>query len=273
MSAADLATRAAKAFARAAAGDGYMTGQAVSALVRERLGMSDRGRAALAGVDGSPYDVAAVYALRTALRDAIADDSVFARRLAEAVGTSPPPSYAPPRSATPPRHVAAHPVTARSAMARSAMAPQIMPSQVRVAQTLLFVLSVIQAIAAVYAIVYGFSAVDEAQHGSGYRAWNDNTGGDVAQAKGILSVAGVIMLAFPVLAFTVAAKFGRGRAGVRVGAMWAGALNAMLGLLLFVAVAPSFLRVLGFFLLVAGVMIVVLCSRRAAVAWFYGSTY
>ncbi len=71
---------------------GAGAGQVVSDLVRARLGTTEEGRAALAGVDADP---AATDGLHAALRDALAADPDFADRLAEALAGTPPTAPAP----------------------------------------------------------------------------------------------------------------------------------------------------------------------------------
>lgn len=87
----------------AATGTSTGTGSATGAgtvppvvrLVRERLGQSESGRAALTGLGGSPRDPAAADRLRTALRDVIDSEPDFGRQLAGLL-TAPPPPTAPP---------------------------------------------------------------------------------------------------------------------------------------------------------------------------------
>ncbi|MFC8080659.1 hypothetical protein ACFUN8_34595 [Streptomyces sp. NPDC057307] len=69
--------------------------QVVSDLVRERLGDSEQGRAALTGLDQAPDDSTAADRLQTALRDALDADPAFARRLIALL-------EAPPLPTTPP---------------------------------------------------------------------------------------------------------------------------------------------------------------------------
>ncbi|TDC75229.1 hypothetical protein [Streptomyces hainanensis] len=66
---------------------GASAGSAVSDLVRARLGTTEEGRTALAGVDADPT---ATDGLRSALRDALATDPDFAGQLAEALADPPP---------------------------------------------------------------------------------------------------------------------------------------------------------------------------------------
>ncbi|MFI2209567.1 hypothetical protein [Streptomyces sp. NPDC020141] len=80
---------------------GAGTVQAVSGLVRERLGRSEQGQAALTGLDESPGDSTAADELRAALRDALDTDQEFERRLTALLRTPPPP----PRPPAPPGSV------------------------------------------------------------------------------------------------------------------------------------------------------------------------
>lgn len=71
---------------------GTETAQLVSGLVRERLGGSEQGRAALTGLDRAPDDSTAAERLHAALRDALDTDPEFARRLLSLFqAPSPPP--------------------------------------------------------------------------------------------------------------------------------------------------------------------------------------
>ncbi|MFD7505589.1 hypothetical protein [Streptomyces sp. NPDC059850] len=87
----DLATGAVTAV-------GTEVGRTVSVLVRERLGGSADGQAALSAVDDRPQDPEAVTGLRDAVRAAMAADGEFAARLNAALaGPPPPPPDAAPR--------------------------------------------------------------------------------------------------------------------------------------------------------------------------------
>ncbi|GGO96479.1 hypothetical protein [Wenjunlia tyrosinilytica] len=100
MEAANLASLVVQVMSGAATAAGNGVGQAVSDLVRERLGRSEQGRAALAGSDAAPADPTAAQGLRTALQDALAADTEFAGLVAAALA-GPAPSGAPP---VPPGH-------------------------------------------------------------------------------------------------------------------------------------------------------------------------
>ncbi|MFF2194289.1 hypothetical protein [Streptomyces sp. NPDC058157] len=84
-------------FASGAAGAaGANVGQAVSVLVRQRLGTSPSGQAALAAVDAQPEDAEARTQLAAAISAAGAEDPDFAARLVQALAGPPP--AAPPRN-------------------------------------------------------------------------------------------------------------------------------------------------------------------------------
>ncbi|MEU5079782.1 MULTISPECIES: hypothetical protein [Streptomyces] len=74
---------------------GTETVQMVSGLVRERLGGSEQGRAALTGLDRAPDDSTAADRLHAALRDALDADPAFARRLFSLFEAPPPPQQPP----------------------------------------------------------------------------------------------------------------------------------------------------------------------------------
>ncbi|MEU3600033.1 hypothetical protein ABZ714_15125 [Streptomyces sp. NPDC006798] len=86
-------------------GTGSATGAgtvpAVVRLVRERLGESESGRAALTGLGVSPRDPAAADRLGTALREAVGSDPEFGRRLATLLTAPPPPAEPPGRPPNP----------------------------------------------------------------------------------------------------------------------------------------------------------------------------
>ncbi|MGY4974053.1 hypothetical protein ACWGCC_33385 [Streptomyces nigrescens] len=77
-----------------AAAVGAEVGQAVSTIVRDRLGTTERGRTAISTVDTSPTDPAAVAELRNVIQAEVAADPHFAERIALAL-VGPPPASAP----------------------------------------------------------------------------------------------------------------------------------------------------------------------------------
>ncbi|MEU6124866.1 hypothetical protein [Streptomyces sp. NPDC047123] len=80
---------------------GADAGRAVDDLVRARLGTSEDGRAALAGISADPVDPSAAQGLEEAIREALDADPDFRSRLA-AVLAGPPPAAAPGYTVTPP---------------------------------------------------------------------------------------------------------------------------------------------------------------------------
>ncbi|MFI1015878.1 hypothetical protein [Streptomyces sp. NPDC020965] len=74
---------------------GAGTVQAVSGLVRERLGRSEQGQAALTGLDESPEDSTAADRLQAALRDVLDTDREFGQRLTTLLQPPPPPPEPP----------------------------------------------------------------------------------------------------------------------------------------------------------------------------------
>ncbi|CAL9284140.1 hypothetical protein [Streptomyces sp. SudanB182_2057] len=74
---------------------GTETVQMVSGLVRERLGNSEQGRAALTGLDRAPDDSTAADRLHAALREALDADPAFAGRLLSLCEAPPPPQQPP----------------------------------------------------------------------------------------------------------------------------------------------------------------------------------
>ncbi|WP_406221062.1 hypothetical protein [Streptomyces decoyicus] len=82
----------------AATSAGTGLGQAVGELVRSRLGGSERGRVALAGVDADPADPGAAQRLEAALRDVLLADPEFTTNLKAALADGHPP--APPANTT-----------------------------------------------------------------------------------------------------------------------------------------------------------------------------
>ncbi|MCX5610047.1 MULTISPECIES: hypothetical protein [unclassified Streptomyces] len=73
---------------------GAEVGHAVSAIVRDRLGTTEQGRAAISTVETSPTDPAAVEQLRDLVESEMAADPRFAERIALALA-GPPPASAP----------------------------------------------------------------------------------------------------------------------------------------------------------------------------------
>ncbi|MFD3416469.1 hypothetical protein [Streptomyces decoyicus] len=82
----------------AATSAGTGLGQAVGELVRSRLGGSEQGRVALAGVDADPADPGATQRLEAALREALLADPEFTTSLEAALADGHPP--APPANIT-----------------------------------------------------------------------------------------------------------------------------------------------------------------------------
>ncbi|MFC9243755.1 hypothetical protein ACFT7S_06785 [Streptomyces sp. NPDC057136] len=89
----DLATGAATAL-------GAEAGEALADLVRARLGTSDRGRAALAGLGSDPADPSATQGLQEAIREALVADPDFRHHMT-AVLAGPPPAIAPAYTVSP----------------------------------------------------------------------------------------------------------------------------------------------------------------------------
>lgn len=85
-----MALSAVQVLTAMATGAGTEAGRALGDVVRARLGTSDEGRAALAGVSADPADPAAAQGLQEAIREAIAADPEFQGRVAAALaGPSP----------------------------------------------------------------------------------------------------------------------------------------------------------------------------------------
>ncbi|WP_405412589.1 hypothetical protein [Streptomyces decoyicus] len=76
----------------AATAVGTGSGQLVTELVRRRLGDSEQGRAAVAGVSADPTDPQAAEGLRSVLQETLTADPEFAGRLAQALAGHPPAS-------------------------------------------------------------------------------------------------------------------------------------------------------------------------------------
>ncbi|MEU3987012.1 hypothetical protein [Streptomyces platensis] len=140
--------------------------------------------------------------------------------------------------------------------------PMVMPGGVKAARVLLFVLSGLNLIGLVLAVM-GLGGVSRASHdASTYAAADDITAMNVG--KGLLIAVIVIIVIFTGTAITLALQFANGGGGVRVGTIVFGVANIILSLCTF----P-----LGLVHTILGVLVLVFVSKDEGNAWFNRPRY
>ncbi|MEU7635086.1 MULTISPECIES: hypothetical protein [unclassified Streptomyces] len=139
--------------------------------------------------------------------------------------------------------------------------PTVMPGSVKAARAMLFVLSGLNLIGLVLAVV-GLGGVSKASHDAASSPYSDMSA--FAVGKGLLIVAIVIIVVFTGAAITLAAQFGNGGKGVRVGTIVFGVGNILVSL-------GSF--PLGLVHTVLGILVLVFVSKDEGNAWFSRPRY
>ncbi|MGY5124748.1 hypothetical protein [Streptomyces nigrescens] len=140
--------------------------------------------------------------------------------------------------------------------------PTVMPGGVKAARVMLFVLSGLNLIGLVLAVM-GLGGVSKASHDvSPYTASDDITAMNVG--KGLLIAVIVIIVVFTATAITLALQFANGGRGVRTGTIIFGVANIMLSLFTF----P-----IGLVHTVLGILVMVFVSKDEGNAWFSRPRY
>ncbi|MFF8784226.1 hypothetical protein [Streptomyces sp. NPDC015125] len=140
--------------------------------------------------------------------------------------------------------------------------PAVMPGGAKTARVMLFVLSGLNLIGLVLAVM-GLGGVSKAGHNvSPYAAADDITAINVG--KGLLIAAIVLIVIFTAAAITLALQFANGGNGVRIGCIVFGVATIMLSLCTF----PF-----GLVHTVLGVLVVVFASKDESNAWFNRPRY
>jgi len=140
--------------------------------------------------------------------------------------------------------------------------PMVMPGGVKAARVLLFVLSGLNLIGLVLAVM-GLGGVSKASH----EATLDTAADDITAmnvGKGLLIAVIVIIVIFTATAITLALQFANGGGGVRVGTIVFGVANIILSLCTF----P-----IGLVHTVLGVLVLVFVSKDEGNAWFNRPRY
>ncbi|GAA2331128.1 hypothetical protein Scani_13890 [Streptomyces caniferus] len=140
--------------------------------------------------------------------------------------------------------------------------PAVMPGSAKTARVMLFVLSGLNLIGLVLAVM-GLGGVSKASHNaSPYTAAEDVTAMNVG--KGLLIAVIVLIVIFTAAAITLALQFANGGSGVRVGTIVFGVATIMLSLFTF----P-----IGLVHTVLGILVVVFVSKDESNAWFNRPRY
>ncbi|WP_411137492.1 hypothetical protein [Streptomyces sp. C10] len=140
--------------------------------------------------------------------------------------------------------------------------PTVMPGGVKAARVLLFVLSGLNLIGLVLAVM-GLGGVSKASHEvSPYGAQDNITAMNIG--KGLLIAVIVIIVVFTAAAITLALQFANGGRGVRTGTIIFGVANIMLSLFTF----P-----IGLVHTILGILVLVFVSKDEGNAWFSRPRY
>ncbi|MEU8996771.1 hypothetical protein AB0952_15895 [Streptomyces caniferus] len=140
--------------------------------------------------------------------------------------------------------------------------PAVMPGSAKTARVMLFVLSGLNLIGLVLAVM-GLGGVSKASHNvSPYTAAEDVTAMNVG--KGLLIAVIVLIVIFTAAAITLALQFANGGSGVRVGTIVFGVATIILSLFTF----P-----IGLVHTILGVLVVVFVSKDETNAWFNRPRY
>ncbi|MGW7575246.1 hypothetical protein [Streptomyces sp. NPDC054765] len=140
--------------------------------------------------------------------------------------------------------------------------PVAMPGGAKAARVMLFVLSGLNLIGLVLAVM-GLGGVSKASHHvSPYAAADDVTAINVG--KGLLIAVIVLIVIFTVVAITLALQFANGGNGVRVGTVVFGVANIIMSLFTF----P-----IGLVHTVLGILVVTFVSKDESNAWFNRPRY
>ncbi|MFF4602018.1 hypothetical protein ACFY12_04555 [Streptomyces sp. NPDC001339] len=140
--------------------------------------------------------------------------------------------------------------------------PMVMPGGVKAARVMLFVLAGLNLIGLILAVA-GLGSVSKASHNaSSYAGQDAMTAFNVG--KGLLIVVIVLIVIFTAAAITLAAQFGNGGGGVRVGTIVFGVATTMVSLFSF----PF-----GLVHTALGVLVLVLVAKDDGNAWFSRPRY
>ncbi|MFG2828986.1 hypothetical protein ACGFWI_16250 [Streptomyces sp. NPDC048434] len=140
--------------------------------------------------------------------------------------------------------------------------PTVMPGGVKAARVMLFVLSGLNLIGLILAVM-GLGGVSKASHNvSPYTAADDVTAMNVG--KGLLIAVIVLIVIFTAVAITLALQFANGGGGVRVGAIVFGVATIMLSLFTFPV---------GLVHTVLGILVIAFTSKDESKFWFNRPRY
>ena len=139
--------------------------------------------------------------------------------------------------------------------------PTVMPGGVKAARVLLFVLAALNVVGLILAVM-GLGGISKASHQASSSPYADMSAFNVG--KGLLIAVIVVIVAFTVAAITLAAQFGNGGKGVRVGTIVFGVGTIVLSFVTF----P-----IGLVHTVLGILVVVFVSRDDGNAWFNRPRY
>ncbi|WP_043265720.1 integral membrane protein [Streptomyces sp. CT34] len=139
--------------------------------------------------------------------------------------------------------------------------PTAMPGGVKGARAMLFVLAGLNLIGLVLAVL-GLGGVSKASHDASSSPYADMSAFNVG--KGLLIAAIVIIVVFTAAAITLAAQFGNGGKGVRIGTIVFGVGTILVSLATF----PF-----GLVHTVLGILVVVFVSKDEGNAWFNRPRY
>ncbi|GAA2664293.1 hypothetical protein [Streptomyces lunalinharesii] len=138
--------------------------------------------------------------------------------------------------------------------------PTVMPGGVKAARAMLFVLAGLNLIGLVLAVA-GLGSVSKASHAAS-SSYEDMSMFNVG--KGLLIAAIVVIVVFTVAAITLAAQFGNGGKGVRIGTIVFGVGNILVSFATF----PF-----GLVHTVLGILVLVFVSKDEGNAWFNRPRY
>ncbi|WP_030609684.1 hypothetical protein [Streptomyces sclerotialus] len=143
-------------------------------------------------------------------------------------------------------------------------APQTMPGGVKAAQIIMFVMSGLQVLAGIGAIIGGAVIGNELSDASSEYGTTTDTSSLAAIGTGVFIVIGILALAFAVWGILTAAKFSSGRGGVRISAIIYGSVTILGSLInLFALFNP-----LALVSLAVGVLVIVFVVKSDGAAWF-----
>ncbi|MFB7634455.1 hypothetical protein ACFC0M_26380 [Streptomyces sp. NPDC056149] len=141
--------------------------------------------------------------------------------------------------------------------------PTVMPGGVKAARVLLCVLAALNVVGLVLAVA-GLGGISKASHQASASPYATTDMSVFNVGKGVLIAVIVVIVVFTVAAITLAAQFGNGGKGVRVGAIVFGVGTIVLSFLTF----P-----IGLVHTVLGILVVVFVSRDDGNAWFNRPRY